>query len=55
MVHDDLPQIPDTLEELEEILLEGLNSGPGTVMTEAEWQRLYDEIGADASEERRAS
>jgi len=55
MVHDDRPQIPDTLEELEEMLLDGLNSGPGIKMTEAEWQRLHDEIAADAEEERLAS
>lgn len=48
-------KIPDTREELEAMLLEGLNSGPGIVMNDAEWQRLHDEIEADAHAERRAS
>ena len=44
MAHNDHPRIPQTHEELEEMLLEGLNSGPGIVMNDAEWQRLYDEL-----------
>lgn len=55
MVHDDRPPIPDTLEELEEMLLEGLNSGPDVVMNAAEWQRLHDELKADFEQERQAS
>jgi len=48
-------KIPDTREELEAMLLEGLNSGPGIKMTHEEWKRLRDEVEADFGEERQAS
>ena len=40
--------------ELEALLLEGLNSGPGTPMTREDWDELHREIH-DRFETRRAS
>lgn len=42
-------------EELDALLLEGLNSGDGVEMTPAEWRCLYEECGVSYDEQRKAS
>jgi hypothetical protein len=39
---------PQTREQLEEALLQGLRSGPPTEMGADQWQRLWDEVEAEA-------
>jgi len=38
-----------TMDELEEKLLEGLNSGPATEMTSEDWQRLREQTKSRAA------
>ena len=40
--------------ELEALILEGINSGPSTEMTRADWDRLRDEIKHRAKERKRS-
>lgn len=35
-------------EELEALIIEGINSGPSTPMTKADWQRLHDRLNKKA-------
>jgi len=44
-----------TQEELEALLLEGVQSGEPIEMTPAEWQRLRDDVEHDAILRRKAS
>ncbi len=41
-------------EELEALIMEGINSGPSTPMTKADWQRLRDRLNEKAQKRQAA-
>lgn len=57
-IADTLSEPPNTIRDaahLEQLLLEGLNSGPAEPMTDAEWEDMRREVHARAARRKGAS